>query len=57
MNAMKKETAAATATENVIVWQAVSNDGRVLGASDSRKNLETIFKNYLTQGLVKIEKR
>lgn len=53
---MKKETAAATATENATVWHAVSNDGRVLGASDSRKNLETIFKNYLAQGLVKIVK-
>lgn len=54
---MKKEPTATTATENATVWQAVDNNGRVIGTADSRKNLETIFKNYLTQGLVKIEKR
>lgn len=54
MNAMKKETAAAPAAE---LWQAVDNNGRVIGTADSRANLELIFKNYLTQGLVKIEKR
>lgn len=53
MNAMKKGTAAAPATEQ---WQAVDNNGRVIGTADSRKNLETIFKNYLAQGLVKIVK-
>lgn len=54
---MKKETAAVTsANKETTAWQAVDNNGRVLGTADSRKNLETIFKNYLTQGLVKIVK-
>jgi len=58
MIAMKKENTAATATnENVTAWQAVDNNGRVLGTADNRANLEKIFKNYLAQGLVRIEKR
>lgn len=57
MNAMKKETAAVpAASEKTTAWQAVDNNGRVLGTADNRANLEKIFKNYLAQGLVRIMK-
>ena len=55
---MKKETTAVTsASEKTTAWQAVDNNGRVLETADNRANLEKIFKNYLAQGLVRIEKR
>ena len=42
-------------TPKATTWQAVDKSGRVLGTATSRENLESIFKNYLLQGLVKIE--